>query len=977
MRKANLAAAALVLGALALALLLVPTQADLGAHLTSDHESIKARGYLERSLAETGPRSEVVVPLAKIRSEQGEHHAALALLGQLDVLRFSETETTLRRNELREAGMQDAYARELEVLRDREPTPGVLAELAQIYGSQQLLELQADALDALLALRPQDTELLRSVAHLHAQIGHKNRSLELMSDLWQRKPSALTAADFEVLVALRIELDPSDSARILVEAFLADVAPALRRVDVARRFYAAGRMADVRQLLDAEVRSGSADPRAVETWTRAMLALGEAQEAAAVLATHGAGRGRTAALLCEAALSQGDMQTALDVARQAQFRDIDARVLLWLASAAANVHAVKTVRAVLAAVGPEALADDPVGAANLYWQAQHKADALKWANRARVFGTLNPQQRRWLAELYLAMNLRNPAAQVLARLDPASLDTDESALQVATLWWRTGESAHGIKVLDAHAAPSAGLTAGRVLLLAAAGRWEEALSATQTQHLQAGLQGLPRGAVRDWLQALAAEALSKKYPKLAVFAYQQLLALQPGQRSLQLGLAAAQAESGEPLTALETLRHLPQPLLAVEKPAYRQVLLAAFRAKVPVLEELKQAATAYLAAADLRDAEAQSWVHLLLELGATREAMPYVARLGASEGGAWAGKQVELLKGLGATDEVAALWRIRGLDASRPAQERLDAAGNLLLAGNRQDALRIYQQVAETEAPDGPVVQQLLHLWGPRPGPAAVAWLTQRARQATGAAQVPWLRHLLWVGAPAAVLTLLGSEPPEGDRFDVALDALVQEKQWKSLAALTEQRVPGLRDARLVLRLAEHCAAHGQKRAAELAYTRLVELEPRNAGALRYLAQATSASPARAERYWQAYFALAPATQQPPSWRDRAAFADVLLSDTSRQTEGKQQLEMSLRLLAAETLPQGERDRESGRLLARLGRAQEAVPPLERALATRPCDDALRADLVAALMAAQELEKARTAVDPPARCEKREDASAP
>ena len=55
----------------------------------------------------------------------------------------------------------------------------------------------------------------------------------------------------------------------------------------------------------------------------------------------------------------------------------------------------------------------------------------------------------------------------------------------------------------------------------------------------------------------------------------------------------------------------------------------------------------------------------------------------------------------------------------------------------------------------------------------------------------------------------------------------------------------------------------------------------------------------------------------------------------------------------------------------------EAAVPLQRALAARECDDALRADLVATLMAAGELDKARAAVDPPARCQKQEGGHAP
>lgn len=474
-------------------------------------------------------------------------------------------------------------------------------------------------------------------------------------------------------------------------------------------------------------------------------------------------------------------------------------------------------------------------------------------------------------------------------------------------------------------------------------------------------------AVTDWLFALT--AVSSQDPYLYVFCLQSQLQLRPGQRPLQWQLASEYLQLKQPLLLVELLHGLKSGLLPSESNRYRELLLAAYRLDAPVKDELIQEVAAFLSNEDFRGKDAESWVHLLLELGATRQAMPFVGRLAALRGGAWAIRQVDLLKELGQTAEVLALCRAKGLDPNANRQERLDAASNLLVGGDRSAALHIYQEIAVDDPPQSDVVQRLLSIWGPRPEPEATKWLAVRAQRTSGEAQLAWLRHLLWVGATNEVLAVLGEEPPQGEALTIAVEALTRSKQFKALATLTEKRATLLTDLPTVVRLAEGCAAHGQKHAAELAYIRVVQLSPQNGPALRYLAQSVRVA-ADALKYWEMYFQLPPEDLKAASWRDRVAYGDLLLATGNRRAEGEQQLAVALRMLADAAMPDAERAAQSGRLLARLNRNTEAIVFLERAVQLRPCDDALRADLVALLIAVPDLERANSFVDRPDSCAK-------
>lgn len=196
---------------------------------------------------------------------------------------------------------------------------------------------------------------------------------------------------------------------------------------------------------------------------------GRAAEAAIALRSRlasGDGNSAVTTLLCEVALNSGDFAAALDIARNAQFRDIDARVLVWLASAAAKLLDRATVRLILAQIPNMALDADPVNAAYLYTIAEQRADARRWATAAARVNNLTPTQQLWLAEIDLQNNQSAKAADVLADYCAKTGVTADTALNLANLWLQTGSVHRGLAYFDLpRQAFSFRIIAARALLL--------------------------------------------------------------------------------------------------------------------------------------------------------------------------------------------------------------------------------------------------------------------------------------------------------------------------------------------------------------------------------------------------------------------------------------------------------------------------------------------------------------------------------
>ncbi len=1019
-RRTHFSVALVVAGAFALAVALVPSAAELGSHLLNDHDGGRARAWLEQALTEAGPRREIALPLVKVYRDQGEPGRALALLDLVDrvspasaIPSHVQLAQTLRYEALRDAGHGFEAATALWSQGLQPLSAERLQELQQLLAARRLHELQLEVLTEQSQRAPHDMSMRAALAHAQAGAGRMDAARAALEEIWWRSPTSLRPADAELLLRLRARLDATDNVLHLAEALLA-LQPSLGdRLDHAQRLLQEARPEAALTLLKPLLGPDSDDEEVLLAAVQALLQLGRVDDALAevharwgrddsgdaaalAIANEGAGAtpspappplgGRVATLVLRAALQGGREELALTLAADIDPRGVERDVLLWLAEvAAARDGGGALCRQMVVAIDARPERARAATVARLAWQSGATEIAARWLARARAAGSADGVSHRDLASLALLMRDRVAAREQLDAW-AESLDPErEPWLDLAATYVRVGATVQGERAIAslcqrARRTAVARCRASTALLLAASGRLDEAsvaFDASLPTSLRLELRGVltlagpeapaPDAQVRDWLRALASLAVEAGHAELIRRSYAALAIAVPGDRAVQMALARAHLDGGEHDEALRVLRRL-QPADEESGVLSRLALLGAWRRHRSHRDDLVRAAVAYIHRADLRTAEAQSWVHLLLELGAEAEARPALTKLAAWYGGGWADRQLSALKATGDVGGLRSALLGRAQDAAQPLAVRLAAIESLREAGEREAAMRLLFELATVEPAESPAVMRLLSLAGPRPPSSVRALLVRRTDTAEGKERRAFARHLLWIHAERDVVRLLERDPhPES--VGLCIQALVGVRDGPSLAALARAQVPTLTDATLVERLARALQDLAQREAAQIAFERLLALRPQHEEALRHLARAHARRPALAERYWEALMALPPTARGPIGFRDHLALAEALSAQPGRSSEAQTHLQVALRLLDAEPdAPGFDRDRLAGMLLARLRRPLEAATRLRAALERTPCDDGLRADLVAALMAAQRLEDADAVVEPPARC---------
>lgn len=945
-RRSHVTVAVVLALSLASVPLLAPSDAELGAHLLSDKRSKRARRYLERALAEQGPRAELVVPLARIYSDDGEFGSALRILERLDPAGRDPDLQAMRRSALRGSGRTLDYLEE----QRRRPLPSRagLAELTEVYGAQQLQELRLSAVEAQLRLRPRDPNLLRDAAHLRLLARDQTGGLSALRRLWRDAPMAMSDNDYVLMRTLALRMDPSAPAD-LDDPRAAALGPALR-LRMAEVLVQVERAGEAAGLLSPLVRERRPALDVLSLWVRAMRQDGRAKEAWRALQARRLGSApRVVRLLSQLALDAGDVRGALELARGPGSAALGEGLRMALARAAFARGNKRQLRTLLRDVSDAALEADPVAGVQLLIAAGRARQAVALARRPG----LNVAQRLWVAELLAERGQRRAALSMLQ-----AVSAEGHPLRAALLRWRLNvvERTRRGDTVESRAAHALRRRAGQPSLARALGDPTRFVSALRA-HLSRQGERSPRDLVSRWLNALQEATAS---PRDQEWVLRARLTLQPSDRALRLALVSAQLAVKAPERALATLRGLSAPLRPVEAGALRQVLVAAYRAGLPVRDELVRTLVAHVSTLKLDSKQERGWVHLLIDTGALEAAQPFVDRLAERGVEGWRDQQIAVARKLGQRQRLLGIWRAQVANDALPRAKRVAAALDLWRAKERREAVDALQRLASDEPPDGQTVAQLRYLWGPKPGTGARAWLAGRASEG-GPHRVAWLKLLLDAGDAGRVAKALARERAEGPALDLRVAALRAARRNGALADLVTTLSPSMRNAARVRGWALLCSGLGERRAALSAWRQVAKLDPADADAHRALAWANSAQPGQAIAHWRAYFSSDAAGRA--TWQEHAAYGRLLLANGSPDT-GMTRLRVALRLVTR--TPQA--DTHGGRLLAAMGRHEEAAQRLSRALALRPCDDALRADLVGSLMATRALARAQAVIDPPARC---------
>jgi tetratricopeptide (TPR) repeat protein len=270
----------------------------------------------------------------------------------------------------------------------------------------------------------------------------------------------------------------------------------------------------------------------------------------------------------------------------------------------------------------------------------------------------------------------------------------------------------------------------------------------------------------------------------------------------------------------------------------------------------------------------------------------------------------------------------------------------------------VFRELAQTASAQSADVEQLLFLWGPRPGKQARLWLMKRARTSQGKERAEWMKHLIAKGGAKQALRLAALTPPDevsDSQFTVHLLALGELPDNDDFAVATLKRLQAENNSDRLVRYATLAKEREQSDVVQAAYQKILKGQPDEERALRKLGGMAF----QQNRFQEAqhYFErLLKQNQHDWSANYYYAEADFLQGKTAAATPFYHRSLASIDSASSPTLPM---ELTRAHCLHRLGKFQEALLAYDRLFKKQPDNDDIRASIISSLIASGNYEKAQ------------------
>jgi tetratricopeptide (TPR) repeat protein len=353
---------------------------------------------------------------------------------------------------------------------------------------------------------------------------------------------------------------------------------------------------------------------------------------------------------------------------------------------------------------------------------------------------------------------------------------------------------------------------------------------------------------------------------------------------------------------------------------------------------------------DLPPSAREERLDALLALDSVESALPYLREFAEDYGGSWWPYYEEALGKLGRRPELMTAWKRRLRDPEITTSAKRDIAYRALDEGGSGLAESIFWEISKSAPPDSPDVSQLLYLWGPRPKPAALDWLEERANSSTGTECSQWLQHLLNGGAAdRAVRTARRHLPAPGSGdpiLNIYMEALSQVGDLAELENVLEREIPIVQEKENLRRLGKLAMGANHTKSARNAYEKILSISERDLEALQKLGALAffDARYSQAKEYLSRYFSASPGDCESHYY-----YGEILRRE--KQTDSAElHYFKALELIDRETNSTLQHRILRAKLLMHTGSIADSLSAFDLLLAERPRDDNLRADLVDLLM---------------------------
>jgi tetratricopeptide (TPR) repeat protein len=425
--------ALVILLAIGLSLLVLPSGEQVGIMLLRDREYDQARSYFEKQIDAGDLSAPTVSALLKIYIEYGDVERAIALVERYEDVTGQSAAILSQLAELYRTDRQfGLYLRTMAQLAAVEPTQERLETLADAYFKAGDIEAQIATLLKLRDLGLISAERLIELSDLLVTTGQYDQAIVMLSEALARDPSKLDWSQRMSLFDLMLHRGRTQQALDLLPGWTDETTPDQVLISLAQTAIAYNQ-------IDAAIRILESRP-ALETtnqnWrsTLAYALRRDGRDEAAWTRMRTWWRDRilpltSAADLVELALRNKDLDLALDVVDQLGLEMLGPMPVLGLVAELHRAGRTETVDRLLAQIGPEALEDAPVLAAEIWLAREDPSAASRYADiaLARLDGdgsgnrALPLDERVALAGVLNALGRTEAAFDILAAqmTDPA------------------------------------------------------------------------------------------------------------------------------------------------------------------------------------------------------------------------------------------------------------------------------------------------------------------------------------------------------------------------------------------------------------------------------------------------------------------------------------------------------------------------------------------------------------------------------
>ena len=297
--------------------------------------------------------------------------------------------------------------------------------------------------------------------------------------------------------------------------------------------------------------------------------------------------------------------------------------------------------------------------------------------------------------------------------------------------------------------------------------------------------------------------------------------------------------------------------------------------------------------------------------------------------------------------------------AKRPVSKKDERDfGYLLLEyGFKRDAAIIFLELAGSLPFKNADVQSLLAIWGEKPPLEGIAWIYNRAKKSQGSEKGAWLKYLVDVKQPQAVLTLVSWDELHYTKIaDAYLEALLQLKDditiGKVIAGIFhwENNVKRLKELGKIAKDVE------QNKIAEQVYSKAYQIQPNDKDIIRQLGLITSALGKfkASKAFIEAYYCFEP-------WGDYLInyYYGQILKFKNKERQADQVFKLALCQLAFETKKDIYTRMTEAQLLYLTKNYDEAITLYTKLLDSEPSNLSLRADFGNMLLDLQHYQSAQ------------------